>query len=224
VRVLIATDVRLYRESLADILARDDGIDVVGATGDRGEMLGLIAELEPDVLLLDPAVPGSMDAVPQLANASARVKVVALAVSEAEPEVIRCAEAGVAGFVTPNDSLTDLIATIQSAARGDLLCSPQIAGTLLRRVTALAAGRSPSGSEARLTARELQVVQLIDEGLSNKQIALRLCIEVPTVKHHVHHIFEKLGVARRGEAASRLRHSGLIQAVPLVEGLGSLIF
>jgi two-component system nitrate/nitrite response regulator NarL len=224
VRVLIAADVRLYRESLAEILGRDERIDVVGVTGDPVDMLSLVGELKPDVALLDPAVPGSMAAVRELAKRALGVKVVALAAQETEAEVIECAEAGVSGFVTRDQSLADLVASIRSAARGDLVCSPETAGTLLRRVRALAAAQPRLYSEAHLTQRELEVVRLLQEGLSNKQIAHRLCIELPTVKHHVHHILEKLGVGRRGEAVARLRHGGLIQAVPLLDVLDSLPF
>jgi DNA-binding NarL/FixJ family response regulator len=86
-----------------------------------------------------------------------------------------------------------------------------MAGALLRRVTALASGRTLDGPASSLTSRELQVVRLIDQGLSNKQIALQLEIELSTVKHHVHHILEKLEVERRGEAVARLRQQGLLQ-------------
>jgi two-component system nitrate/nitrite response regulator NarL len=211
IRVFIAAHVRLYREGLAEILAREEGMDVVGTAGERGEIRAQVRALQPDVVLLDPALPESMEAVRELADASHR-KVVALASLETEPAVIACAEAGVSGYVTRNDSLADLVATIRSVARGDLLCSPRMAGTLLRRVTALAAERSHASAEGRLTSRELQILRLIDEGFANKQIAIRLGIELPTVKNHVHNILEKLGVARRGEAVARLRHGPLLEA------------
>jgi DNA-binding NarL/FixJ family response regulator len=92
--------------------------------------------------------------------------------------------------------------------RGEFLCSPGTAATLLRRVAALAAERHTADNGARLTPREQQVVRLIDEGLSNKEIARRLSIEVRTVKNHVHSILEKLQVRRRGEAAARMRAVG----------------
>jgi DNA-binding NarL/FixJ family response regulator len=125
--------------------------------------------------------------------------------------MIACAEAGVSGLLTANASLTDLVASIHGAGEGELHCSPKLAGALLRRVTALASGRPLNGAASALTTRELEVVRLIDRGLSNKQIALELEIELSTVKHHVHHILEKLEVARRGEAVARLRQQGLLQ-------------
>jgi two-component system nitrate/nitrite response regulator NarL len=222
VRVFIAAHVRLYRDALAESLAREPGVEVVGMSGDPTEMLLQVRELKPEVVVLDPAVAENLDAVRRLVNRAGEIKVVVLASPATEGDIIACAEAGVSGFVTRDDSLADLVGSIQSAARGDLRCSPQTAGTLLRRVTALATDRSPGSLEAHLTAREVEVAQLIDEGLSNKQIALRLCIELPTVKHHVHHILEKLAVARRSEAVSRLRQVGLLQAVALAEALNCL--
>jgi len=212
VRVFVAAHVRLYREALAEILAREEGLEIVGACGDREEILARVAELGPDVVLLDPAAAESIALIRELAALVVGVKVVALASSEAESEVIAYAEAGVSGFVTCEESTADLVATIVRAAHGDLVCSPQLAGSLLRRVTSLAA-EPPEASRAEpLTARELEVARLLDEGLSNQQIALRLQLELPTVKHHVHHILHKLAVASRGEAVARLHQRGLLAA------------
>jgi two-component system, NarL family, nitrate/nitrite response regulator NarL len=212
-RVFIASNVRLYREALAEILAREEGIDVVGTAGDRLGILAQVDEIKPDVVLMDPAVAESIETIRDLVESAAGIQVIALALSETEREVIGCAEAGVSGFVTCDESLFTLVSTIRGATQGDLVCTPRTAGTLLRRVAALAARQTPNPLEPQLTARELEVVRLVDEGLSNKQIALRLQIELPTVKHHVHHILEKLGVARRSEAVARLRQNGLLQAV-----------
>jgi two-component system nitrate/nitrite response regulator NarL len=212
VRVFIAAHIRLYREALVELLAPEAELEIVGASGDRHEVLALVSELQPDVVVLDPAASESIDMIRELADPVARVRVVALASSETEPDVIAYAEAGVSGFVTREESLADLVATILRAAAGDLVVSPQIAGTLLRRVTLLAAERPWRSPADSLTARELQVALLLDEGLSNQQIARRLQLELSTVKHHVHHILRKLGVARRSEAVAHLRQRGLLVA------------
>lgn len=209
IRTFILAQARFYRDGLEEILERQDGIDVVGTAGEGTDIVARVRAHRADVLLLDWALPGRMEAIRELAGSS-RAKVIALAFPETEPAVIACAEAGVSGYVTHDDSLTDLVATIHSVARGELLCSPRMAGALLRRVTALAAEPSVA-PETHLTSRELQVIRLIGLGLSNKQIARELFIELPTVKNHVHHILEKLGVARRGEAVARLRRGGRLQ-------------
>jgi DNA-binding NarL/FixJ family response regulator len=212
VRVFVAAHVRLYREALVDVLSRESGLDVVGACGAGHAILARVAEVEPDVVLLDPAAAESLELIRALAERAAGVKIVALASPEDEQAMLACAEAGVAGFVAQEQSIADLVATIQRAQQGELACSPKLAGALLRRVTVLAAERQEDGSEHRLTAREREVASLLDEGLSNKQIAARLQLEVPTVKHHVHHILHKLGVASRGEAVARLRRRGVLVA------------
>jgi two-component system, NarL family, nitrate/nitrite response regulator NarL len=208
IRVFIAAPFRLYREGLSEILGGEDGIEVVGSAAYGREAVDRVRELEPDVVLLDPGIPEGADAIRELADPSA---VVALACADGESEMLAWAEAGVSGFIEFEDSLTELVDTIRRAARGDLLCSPQVAGSLLRRVTVLAAERSQPAGDGHLTARELEVVRLLDEGLSNKQIARLLCIELPTVKHHVHHILEKLGVSRRGDAAAAVRRRGMLR-------------
>jgi two-component system nitrate/nitrite response regulator NarL len=213
-RVLIASPVRLYRDALAEILEREEELDVVGTAADTGELRAQVAGLDPDILLLDPAISGSIEAIREFGRSGARVKVVVLVSAEAEPDLIASAEAGASAFVTRDDSLAHLVAAITSATRGDLICSPKLAGTLLRRVSALAAARATRHDEVRLTTRELQVAQLLDVGLSNMQIANRLGVELPTVKHHVHHILDKLGVARRSEAVFRLRQYGLLPPAP----------
>jgi DNA-binding NarL/FixJ family response regulator len=126
--------------------------------------------------------------------------------SEASGELLRFAEAGIAGYVTRTASSADLVTAIESADRGEAVCSPRAAAALLDHVANLAADAAePDGA---LTARELEILALIDEGLSNKEIAGRLFISVPTVKSHVHNILRKLGASRRGQAAARVRAGG----------------
>jgi two-component system nitrate/nitrite response regulator NarL len=133
------------------------------------------------------------------------VKVVALGVPEVEADILRFAEVGVHAYVPPQAGVDDLIRAVNGVVRGEPPCSPRIAAALLRRVAVLAAAHGPQSEMRQLTCRERQTVQLIEEGLSNKEIARRLCIEVPTVKNHVHSILKKLRAKRRGEAAALLR-------------------
>lgn len=204
--VLIVTDIRLYRDGLAHILGRRLDVTVSGTTRDGGSALEALSVAEPTVALVDMAAPDALSTVRSLIRARPAMKIVGLAVSDPEADVIPLAEAGVAGFVSRDASVDDLVAAIESAARNEMLCSPAMAGRLLRRVRTLAAERAGPPGDLHLTAREIQIVQLIDRGLSNKEISATLKIEVATVKHHVHNVLEKLGVSRRGEAAARVRH------------------
>lgn len=204
IAVLVVSPVRLHREGVALILVQE-GITVVGTTSGGPKTVAAVAELAPDVVLLDPSAPDATETIRALASAETGVKVVVFSATDDESELIRFAEAGAAGYVGLESTRAELIAVIRSAARGELLCSPGVAGTLIRRVAALAPPPR-ADSAVRLTARERDVAQLLEAGLSNKQIARDLCIELATVKNHVHHILEKLEVERRGEAAARLRN------------------
>jgi two-component system, NarL family, nitrate/nitrite response regulator NarL len=205
IRVLMVAHIRLYREGLADMLREEPRIDVVGTASGADEAVAALREQEPDVVLLDMAIPDNVWLVRALVAAVPGTKVVALAVPEVEREVLACAEAGVAGYVTREGSIEDVVAAVESVARGEMLCSPRMAATLLQRVATLALERSPQSIESRLTRREIEILDLIDQGLSNKEIARRLTIELSTVKNHVHNVLEKLHVSRRSEAAARVR-------------------
>jgi two-component system nitrate/nitrite response regulator NarL len=211
ISIVIASPTRFYRDGLAEVLKRQP--DMILAAEVRGaEELELAARrLTPAVVLLDMGLPDSLRCVRSMVAAGPAPRVVALGVPDREREVIECAEAGVAGYVTRDDGLDDLLASIRGVVRDELRCSAHTAAVLLRRVTHLAAQRRAPGSAAGLTRRELEVVALMELGLSNKQIAARLQIELATVKNHVHNILEKLDVERRGEAVVRARGAGLLE-------------
>jgi DNA-binding NarL/FixJ family response regulator len=207
IRVLVVAGVRFYRDGLAAALSADPRFEVVGCAVDVPEAAAAFAALEPDVTLLDLAGADAPVHVRSLLALAPAARVVALGVTEAEDDVLPLAEAGVAGYVTRDGSVDDLLATVESVAAGETICSPRMTATLLRRVALLARDRRAEGptAERDLTSRERQIVALIDEGLSNKEIATRLRIELATVKNHVHNILEKLHVRRRGEAAAAVR-------------------
>jgi DNA-binding NarL/FixJ family response regulator len=204
IRILVAGDIRLYRDGLALHLARQPGISVVACVASRLQLLDVLSSTLTDMVLLDMAMPESLRALRDMSEAAAGVRVVALAVPEAEPAVLACAEAGIAGYVPREGSLDDLLDAIESAARGESIVSPRMAGSLLRRLSALAAKQSDENADPALTVRELEIAHLVDEGMSNKAIAARLCIEVATVKNHVHNILAKLQAERRAEISKRL--------------------
>jgi two-component system nitrate/nitrite response regulator NarL len=206
-KICIVADTRLYRDGLARCLAGK--YDVVGGASDGNDAVHGVLDLRPELVLMDMAILDSAPTVRAIVDLDSRVKVVALAVPETEGHVLACAEAGISGYVPREASLWDLIATVDSVAKGEAMCSPRIAGGLFRRIAMLAAERQPDSPHTTLTRREAEVVDLINQGLSNKEIAGRLFIEVATVKNHVHNILEKLQVHRRGEAAARMRRDHL---------------
>lgn len=211
IHLVILCRARFYSEGLARFLTTVEGLTVEGTAASADETLLLIRERKVDMVLLDVIQGDDLSAVREL-RAAASPRIVVLGLPEVESEVIACAEGGIAGYVTCEASLEDIVTIIQMAARDELICGPHLAGTLLRHIGTLAAERRESvGRESvggNLTARELEIVRLIDRGLQNKQIAHELQIELPTVKNHVHHILEKLHVRRRTEAAALLRAGG----------------
>jgi two-component system, NarL family, nitrate/nitrite response regulator NarL len=203
VTVLISGDVRLYREGLERIIGADPRFTVVGSSARAQDAIDVARARRPELVLVDLATAGSMNAIRALAAES--ISSVAIGVPETDREVVECAEAGVAGYVSRDDSIADLIATMETVIEGDMHCSPRIAAILRRRVAALAARPPTASDKVRLTVRESEIVALIDEGLSNKEIGQRLSIQLATVKNHVHNVLEKLQVNRRGEAAAFVR-------------------
>jgi two-component system nitrate/nitrite response regulator NarL len=214
VSVVVVDDMRLYGEALASLLGHETWIATVETAADADEALARLGVPSPVVVLLNMAMTRSMVILAALGRAAPHAGVIALGVSETEHDVIACAEAGVAGYLLRRESLDDLKAIVQSVARGETICSPQVAATLLRRVATLAAERQSATGRAQLTAREREVLELVDEGLSNRDIAMRLSIEVRTVKNHVHNILEKLKVHRRGEAAAWMRAADGLDPAP----------
>jgi two-component system, NarL family, nitrate/nitrite response regulator NarL len=207
-RVLIIADIRLFRDGLALMLGQQHGLELAGAVADSREAEEYLRSGGVDVVLLDMAGPESEFAIRRLTSAHPQTPVVALGVPEDERHVIACAEAGAAGYVPREGSVADLAAAVRGAAASELICSPRVAAGLMRRIGALSAerGHEPGARTRRLTSREAEILGLIGEGLSNKEIARRLCIELATVKNHVHNILDKLQVRRRSEAVARARH------------------
>lgn len=208
--ILIISDVWLYREGLAYLLRERENIRVLDTAANQEEANAAIDAASPEIILVDLSMSDALGVIQRLARRLPEARIIALALPELDNTVIACAEVGIAGYVTRDSSIEELLNVIASATNGELQCSPRVAGSLLRRVSALAK-RCQTASIDSLTARELEVLDRIERGLSNKQIANDLGIELSTAKNHVHNLLDKLGVRRRGEAAALLR-SGLPRA------------
>jgi DNA-binding NarL/FixJ family response regulator len=212
--VFVLVAVRLYRDGIADALERDSRFRLVGSAGaldDARDQLDALTE-PPAVALVDLGLPEGAGATRALRACWPGVSIVALAVPEADEQVLQLAEAGVAGIVTREATLAEVLDAVAAAARREVLTSPAVAAVLLRRVAALG-GERGAGDGPALTRRERQIVGLIGRGLSNKEIAGTLRIELPTVKNHVHNILEKLRVERRAEAVSVARARGELDGI-----------
>lgn len=208
IRIMVVGDVRLYRDGIAASIAQHDEFNVAYAATGCADAAAHLAEYAPDIVVVDMSSRDSLEFVRTAAASTAPVRVIAFAVEETERDILRCAEAGAAGYVPSNGTLADLVETIRSVSRGELLCSPRIAASLFKALRAQPPQAEPDRLAVMLTGREQQIAPLLDRGLSNKEIAAELHIEVATVKNHVHNLLEKLHVASRGEAAARLRAAG----------------
>jgi len=209
IRVLVVSEIRLHREGLTSALTSEDIIQVVDAVDGLRDALRVIDEEGADVVLLDLApTDDNLAELSSAVRAAPDVRFVVLGAVESEEEVVAWAEAGVSGIVERGSSLEELRRVLDTVMRSELLCSPRVAAALLHRVHALALERSGSDAINRLTVRELEIMDLISQGLTNKEIARRMDIRLPTVKNHVHNIFEKLGVHTRAAAVALSRKIG----------------
>ena len=204
-RVVVVASVRLYREALATTLRGRPNIVVVGSCPPSADLPAEAAAAGANVCLVDVRVPGLLPLVRRLTRADPPLPVVGFAVSEGVERLADYAEAGMSSFVPADARFDDLCEALFRVLRGEAACSPQMAGALIRRVHRLASHREGVPEVETLTDREQEIVALIDQGMSNKAIAARLGIRVPTVKNHVHNLLGKLGVSGRSEAAARVR-------------------
>ena len=202
--VLVASDLRLVRDWLTRDLGTGPDVTVTGAAANHADVVRLAGRLAPDLLIVDRGMPDSLIAVREIIAQRPRVRVLAFGVHETEPEVAVCADAGVHGFVPRDASSAELLDCVRLTMKGEFVGSPSVAALLLRYVARRTAPLGGSG----LTARELEIVRLLELGRSNKEIAAAVGIELATVKNHVHRVLKKLQASCRSEAAAKWRRNG----------------
>jgi len=208
IRLLVASDVTLYCEGLERVFRDAVGIHIVAKAAGAAGTLEHIRALTPGVVLLDMGMKDAFAVARQVPHISQGTRIVAFGVPEVEADVIHCAASGIAGFVPRTGTAADAFEAVHAAARGEVHCSPRIAGFLFRHIAALSGQRASTDPVDGLTAREAQILQLLQQGLTNKLISRKLGIELPTVKNHVHSLLGKLGVHRRAEAVLLMLRQG----------------
>ena len=206
-RVLVVVESRLWRELLVDHLAAQEGF-VVGSVADPDEALAFLRQRPVDVALLDMTIPASTAAVASLAAAAPDLMLVGLGFRATENRIVTALESGMAGSVTIDDGLGALSEALTTVMAGGVVCSPLVAASLVEHVRVLTGAPAELARNGVLTHREHEILALIEDGLTNKEIARRLDIEIATVKNHVHRILVKLGVPRREQAAALARSQG----------------
>src|SRR3954451_18343974 len=201
VGVLIADDQLLVRAGLRMILELEPDIDIVGEAADGAEAVVLAARAHPDVILMDVRMPqmDGLEATRRILAAQHGSRVLILTTFDHDEYVYEALRAGASGFVLKDIAPEQLIAALRTVAAGDALLSPAVTKRVIRQFARLPRPAPPAAVE-ELTARELDIFRLIAEGLSNGEISERLVISDTTVKTHVTHILQKLGLRDRVQA------------------------
>ena len=220
-KLVVVTPIRLFGDGLASCLRRHPDIALQDVLVDLSLLQDCLAATAVDAVLIDVTQGIDLDHVRAMAIAFPEVALVALGLDEQRQSVIRCGRAGFRGYVDRNASVNHLCRALMDACAGRLSCSAEISSGLLRALFARARDERSAEMTDALTAREGEVLQLIGNGLSNKEIANELSVSVATVKHHVHHVLHKLKLPRRAQAMRRVREAPWIANSPLVRNQAS---
>ena len=207
IQLIIASPVRLVREGLVTTLRGREGVVVADAV-DLGPLgITRIADAEPDVVLVDVGETNTdiVLAARLIRTASPGAKLLAFGLDEVDDRVFACAAAGFSGYVPRESGADELHRALVDAMEGRMHCAPHIAAAMFNRLAGLLRESDAPGSLPPLTSRESEILALVEQGRSNKEIARQLAISSATVKNHMHDILQKLRVSRRGQAVARLR-------------------
>jgi DNA-binding NarL/FixJ family response regulator len=205
-RVLIVDDCTLYRDCLVGLFSTQNGGLKPCVAEDLASMVAELEVAQPQIMLLNMATRDSASLLRRAVAMAPQARVIVLGVAEEdEAGIVSCAEAGAAGYHMRTESFHELVVLIHKVAAGESFCSPGVSAILLKRLSSLAAQRRPAAKELDLTGREMQILRMLQTGLSNREIAEQLCIAVHTVKNHVHSLLTKLGVGSREQAAALAR-------------------
>jgi DNA-binding NarL/FixJ family response regulator len=210
IHVLLVNEIRLMCNVLNAALEDEPDIKVVGCATSYNEALEILNRSDVDVVLVSTRLPdrGALRLTETITSDQPTTDVVVLGVTEKKERVLQYVEAGAVGYILKDDTVDDMVAAIQAAEQGKALVSPEIAGALMERVSELASMFADLETgvieSAGLTTRELEVLELLGQNMTNQEIADQLVIEVGTVKNHVHSILSKLNVNTRDEAATYL--------------------
>jgi len=210
IRVVVADDHPIVRGGIVRLLTTADDIRVVGEAADGLEAVRLAGEHSPDLVLMDLRMPGldGAGATAEIVAANPAVRVLILTTYETDDHILGAIEAGASGYLLKAAPEDEILAGVRSVVGGETVLAPAIAARLVQKVRTDAGGGPPEAP--RLSVRELEVLRLVADGFSNPQIGQRLFISEATVKTHLLHAFEKLGVNDRTRAVTLALELGLL--------------
>lgn len=217
IRVMLVDDQALFREGLRTLLSIRPDLEVVGEAENGREAVELAAQLHPDVILMDLRMPvlNGVAATRQLQQEQPDSKVIVLTTFDDDEYIFDGLRAGAVGYLLKDVSSDKLVEAIRAAARGESFLEPSIAAKVVAEFTRLSGSSRPSSPPEQplvepLSERELEILSVLAEGASNREIAQKLYITEGTVKNHVTNILGKLGVRDRTQAALKARELGLV--------------
>ena len=202
IRVLIADDHALFRRAIQAVLSDEEDIEVVGEAGDGNEAVALAVEHAPDVILLDVNMPklGGIDAARAIKEQLPSAQVVMFTVSDEESDLFEAIKAGASGYLLKEVDPSEVAGAVRQIQAGQSLLSPAVASKLVSEFASMAKRSDERAMRPKLTDRELEVLGLAADGLTNRQIGRKLHISENTVKNHMRNILEKLHLHSRMEA------------------------
>lgn len=203
IKVLLVDDHEVVRVGLRSLLASERGIEVVGEAGSAAEAVAQAERLQPDVVVMDVRLPdrSGVEACREIRSADPRVQVIMLTSYADDEAVFHSIIAGASGYLLKQIRGQELVRAIETVAAGRSLLDPAVIQTVLDQMKRLASGHQPDGI-SQLSAQEQKVLALVAEGKTNKEIAVALGLSDKTVKNYLSHVFEKLNLSRRAEAAA----------------------
>lgn len=215
IKVLVVDDHALFRRGISAVLEDQEGLEVVGQAADGLEAVAKAKELIPDVILMDLHMPrcSGLEAIQALQAKMPQIKTLVLTISETESDLFSAMKFGAGGYLLKNTEPADLVHAIFHIARGGVIVSPLMATKLLSEFKdpgAVVKTKPSQETDTALSSREGEVLQLVAQGATNKEIAGSLFISENTVKTHLRNIMEKLHLANRSQAAAYAVKRGLV--------------
>jgi DNA-binding NarL/FixJ family response regulator len=214
IRIVIADDHPIFRDGLRKLLSLEEGFEVVGEAKDGHEVLGIVQEKEPDILLLDLRMPGldGLSVLQQLKYSAAKTRIIVLTASEDKNEFVQAMKYGCSGIVLKQTATELLYKSIRKVHAGEIWLDSHTTAAVMRQFAAPPKAAFPERKTRErnpLSQREREIVNLVSQGFKNKEIAEKIFVSEQTVKNHLHNIFDKLGVSDRLELALYAIHKGL---------------
>lgn len=211
-KILIADDHPLLREALCQVFSNQKDMEIVGQAGNGEEAIDLASQLKPDILVMDIMMPkfDGLEASRQIKKIAPNTAILILTAYDDDNYVLGLLEAGATGYLMKSAKGQDLVEAVRAVRAGESVLHPKIIEKLLKQAMVKPVGAAEQKIKDLLSDREMEMLELLATGMSNKEIAEKLCLSLRTVKAHMSNIFTKMNVASRSEALVEALRKGLL--------------